>query len=71
MINKKSKVDARSLTAIALIVMIIISCISAVAVNKSVAESGAKKDIEVTGGTMTKGVDYYLVGDMCSPILLD
>lgn len=68
MINKTSKVAARSLTAIALIVMIIISCISAVAVNKSVAESGAKKDIEVTGGTMTKGVDYYLVGDMCSPI---
>lgn len=68
MINKTSKVAARSLTAITLIVMIIISCISAVAVNKSVAESGAKKDIEVTGGTMTKGVDYYLVGDMCSPI---
>lgn len=68
MINKTSKVAARSLTAIALIVMIIVSCISAVAVNKSVAESGAKKDIEVTGGTMTKGVDYYLVGDMCSPI---
>lgn len=68
MINKTSKVAARSLTAIALIVMIIISCISAVAVNKSVAESGAKKDIEVTGGTMTEGVDYYLVGDMCSPI---
>lgn len=68
MINKTSKVAARSLTAIALIVMIIISCISAVAVNRSVAESGAKKDIEVTGGTMTKGVDYYLVGDMCSPI---
>mgnify|MGYP002559117323 FL=1 len=68
MINKTSKVAARSLTAIALIVMIIISCISAVAVNKSVAESGAKKEIEVTGGTMTKGVDYYLVGDMCSPI---
>lgn len=68
MINKTSKVAARSLTAIALIVMIIISCISAVAVNKSVTESGAKKDIEVTGGTMTKGVDYYLVGDMCSPI---
>jgi fibro-slime domain-containing protein len=68
LINKTSKVAARSLTAIALIVMIIISCISAVAVNKSVAESGAKKDIEVTGGTMTKGVDYYLVGDMCSPI---
>lgn len=68
MINKTSKVAARSLTAIALIVMIIISCISAVAVNKSVAESGAKKDIEVTGATMTKGVDYYLVGDMCSPI---
>lgn len=68
MINKTSKVAARSLTAIALIVMIIISCISVVAVNKSVAESGAKKDIEVTGGTMTKGVDYYLVGDMCSPI---
>lgn len=68
MINKTSKVAARSLTAIALIVMIIISCISAVAVNKNVAESGAKKDIEVTGGTMTKGVDYYLVGDMCSPI---
>lgn len=68
MINKTSKVAARSLTAITLIIMIIISCISAVAVNKSVAESGAKKDIEVTGGTMTKGVDYYLVGDMCSPI---
>jgi len=68
LINKTSKVAARSLTAITLIVMIIISCISAVAVNKSVAESGAKKDIEVTGGTMTKGVDYYLVGDMCSPI---
>ncbi|MBD9121056.1 MAG: hypothetical protein EGQ04_03045 [Ruminococcaceae bacterium] len=68
MINKTSKVAARSLTAIALIVMIIISCISAVAVNKSVAESGAKKEIEVTGGTMTKGVDYYLVGNMCSPI---
>lgn len=68
MINKTSKVAARSLTAITLIVMIIISCISVVAVNKSVAESGAKKDIEVTGGTMTKGVDYYLVGDMCSPI---
>lgn len=68
MINKTSKVAARSLTAITLIVMIIVSCISAVAVNKSVAESGAKKDIEVTGGTMTKGVDYYLVGDMCSPI---
>ena len=68
MINKTSKVAARSLTAIALIVMIIISCISAVAVNKSVAESGAKKEIEVTGGTMTKGVDYYLVGVMCSPI---
>jgi fibro-slime domain-containing protein len=68
LINKTSKVAARSLTAIALIVMIIISCISAVAVNKSVAESGAKKEIEVTGGTMTKGVDYYLVGDMCSPI---
>lgn len=68
MINKTSKVAARSLTAITLIVMIIISCISAVAVNKSVAESGAKKDIEVTGGTMTKGVDYYLVGDMCGPI---
>lgn len=68
MINKTSKVAARSLTAITLIVMIIVSCISVVAVNKSVAESGAKKDIEVTGGTMTKGVDYYLVGDMCSPI---
>jgi len=68
LINKTSKVAARSLTAITLIVMIIVSCISVVAVNKSVAESGAKKDIEVTGGTMTKGVDYYLVGDMCSPI---
>lgn len=59
---------ARSLTAITLVIMIIVSCISVVAVNKSVAESGAKKDIEVTGGTMTQGVDYYLVGDMCSPI---
>lgn len=58
---------ARSLTAIALVVMIIVSCISVVAVNKDVAESGAKKDIEVTGGTMTQGVDYYLIGTMCSP----
>lgn len=67
MINKTSKVAARSLTAIALVVMIIVSCISVVAVNKDVAESGAKKDIEVTGGTMTQGVDYYLIGTMCSP----
>ncbi len=54
MINKTSKVAARSLTAIALIVMIIISCISAVAVNK---------DVQSTGAVLPEG-KYYLIGDM-------
>lgn len=54
MINKTSKVAARSLTAIALIVMIIISCISAVAVNK---------DVQSTGTVPPEG-KFYLIGDM-------
>lgn len=54
MINKTSKVAARSLTAITLIVMIIISCISAVAVNK---------DVKSTGAVLPEG-KYYLIGDM-------
>lgn len=54
MINKTSKVAARSLTAITLIIMIIISCISAVAVNK---------DVQSTGAVLPEG-KYYLIGDM-------
>ncbi len=65
MINKTSKVAARSLTAITLIVMIIISCISAVAVNKDTTQTGASKDVESVGGNkMSRNVDYYLVGEM-------
>lgn len=54
MINKTSKVAARSLTAITLIIMIIISCISAVAVNK---------DVQSTGAVLPEG-KFYLIGDM-------
>lgn len=64
MINKTSKVAARSLTAITLIVMIIISCISAVAVNKDTAQTGASKDVESVGAKMTQGLDYYLIGSL-------
>lgn len=64
MINKTSKVAARSLTAITLIIMIIISCISAVAVNKDTAQTGASKDLESVGAKMTQGLDYYLIGSL-------
>lgn len=64
LINKTSKVAARSLTAIALIVMIIISCISAVAVNKDTVQTGASKDLESVGAQMTQGLDYYLIGSL-------
>lgn len=63
MINKTSKVAARSLTAITLIIMIIISCISAVAVNKDTVQTGASKDLETVGAQMTQGLDYYLIGE--------
>ena len=68
MINKTSKVAARSLTAITLIIMIIISCISAVAVNKDTAQTGASKDLESVGAKMTQGLDYYLIGDRKSVV---
>lgn len=64
MINKTSKVAARSLTAITLIIMIIISCISAVAVNKDTTQTGASKDLETVGAQMTQGLDYYLIGSL-------
>lgn len=64
MINKTSKVAARSLTAITLVVMIIISCISAVAVNKDTTQTGASKDVESVGAQMTQGLDYYLIGSL-------
>lgn len=64
MINKTSKVAARSLTAITLIVMIIISCISAVAVNKDTTQTGASQDVESVGAQMTQGLDYYLIGSL-------
>lgn len=69
MIDKKSKVAAKTLTAFTLIFMIVISCISAVAVNTNVSETGANSNLQSVGGQLTKDLDYYIIGNMKSDSL--
>lgn len=53
----------RASTAVVLVIMMVISSFSAIAVSSNVFESGAKVDVDSTSSQLTKNATYYLVGD--------